>query len=246
MSGNTFRVDNSISHLYKITNKNTGEYYIGKHNGWSQKKSGGGLYWGSGDRLKNQVRKYGKQNFNYEILCYGTPEYIFEVEQKYVTIELIEQDEKCLNLMTGGYGRKEYSKESCLKISKKLTGRKFDLERRNNMSKSKIGNKYALGYKWTEEEKNNLKKSRAKQIIPKEAYEKSSKTMSTLTWMNDGTRSYRVRPEKLQAAKENGYLLGRLISFVDDKYKEQLRNKTKSQWQKVKETGHNGNLIKVN
>jgi hypothetical protein len=64
--------------------------------------------------------------------------------------------------------------------------------------------------------------------------------------MNDGTRSYRIKPDNIQAAKENGYSLGRLISFVDDKYKEQLRNKTKSQWQKVKNSGHDGNLIKVN
>ena len=71
-----------VSHLYKITNKNSGEYYIGKHNGLDQKKSNGQLYWGSGDRIRNQVKKHGADNFTYEILVISTPEYIYELEEK--------------------------------------------------------------------------------------------------------------------------------------------------------------------
>ena len=52
-----------VAHLYKITNKVTGEYYLGKHNGWTQDTKSRGLYWGSGNRIKNQIKKYGKNNF---------------------------------------------------------------------------------------------------------------------------------------------------------------------------------------
>ena len=79
----------SVAHLYKITNKLTDEYYIGKHNGLNQKKSNGYLYWGSGERIRNQVKKYGANNFTYEILVISTPEYIYELEEKMVTLNLI-------------------------------------------------------------------------------------------------------------------------------------------------------------
>jgi hypothetical protein len=90
-----------VSHLYKITNKITGEYYVGKHNGWTQKTNKNQLYWGSGIRIMNLVKKYGKENFTYEIFCHGTPEYVFELEQKYVSVELVEHDKLCLNLTIG-------------------------------------------------------------------------------------------------------------------------------------------------
>ena len=53
-----------VAHLYKITNQLTGQYYIGKHNGWEQNG-----YWGSGHRIRNGIKKHGVANFKYEILC---------------------------------------------------------------------------------------------------------------------------------------------------------------------------------
>ena len=104
-----------IAHLYKITNQKTGDYYIGKHNGWEQNN-----YWGSGHKVKGQIKKYGKENFTYDILCYGSPEYIYELENKLVTIELIESDTKCLNLTVGGDGPTYHKKETKDIIGKKL------------------------------------------------------------------------------------------------------------------------------
>ena len=106
----------TICHLYKITNKITGEYYIGKHNGWTQRDYKNRLYWGSGIKLNNTYKKYGKENFKYEILCYGTTEYIFELERKYVTVDLVENDIKCLNLTVGGEGVGYHTKESREKL----------------------------------------------------------------------------------------------------------------------------------
>lgn len=192
-----------VAHLYKITNKVTGEYYLGKHNGWTQKNYAGRDYWGSGYRIQNQIKKYGTDNFTYQILVIGSVEYIYELEKKYVTTEMVDLDEKCLNLTVGGMGVNYHTKESRQKLSE----------------------------------------ARKKQVID---YTKASKTMSSLVWMNDGVRSYRIRPENIQAAKEKGYVDGRLLSYVDDKYRDTFKRYAKEQWQKVKETGHNGNLIKVN
>jgi hypothetical protein len=251
----------SIAHLYKITNNTTGEYYVGKHNGWTQDTKSRGLYWGSGDRIKKQVKKYGKNNFTYEILCYGTQDYIYELEKKCVTKEVIEEDVLCLNLTIGGDGPTYHKEETIKKISESRKGipawnkgmktaipqkRLSKIEVAQRLSDRSKGNQYALGNKWTEEEKQKLRDARAKQIMLPETYEKSSKTMSTLTWMNDGVRSYRVRPEKLQAAKNKGYVAGRLTTYINDEYKENSKKRASQLWQKVKETGHSGHLIKVN
>jgi hypothetical protein len=103
----------SIAHLYRITNKVTGEYYLGKHNGVDQNG-----YWGSGERIKRQVKKHGTENFAYKILVIGNTDYIFELEKKIVTVDLIESDNKCLNLVGGGYGTSQHTKEHKEKLSK--------------------------------------------------------------------------------------------------------------------------------
>ena len=213
----------SVAHLYKITNKLTDEYYIGKHNGLDQKKSNGQLYWGSGDRIRNQVKKYGANNFTYEILVISTPEYIYELEEKMVTLNLIESDNKCLNLMGGGYGAKHTSEETKKKISLKNSG--------------KIR---------SEEAKEKIKVARAKQVFTKEQRDRANKTISSLIWMNDGEKSYRIRPENIQMSKEKGMVEGRLKDYINTEYRNKFKTYAKEQWQKVKETGHIGHLIKVN
>ncbi len=211
-----------VSHLYKITNKNSGEYYIGKHNGFSQKKSNGQLYWGSGERIKRQVKKYGTNNFTYEILVIGSSEYIYELEEKIVTLELIESDNRCLNLMGGGYGAKYITEDT----------------------KKKIGLKN-LGKIRSEETKELIRKKRAKQVFTKEQREKANKTISTLVWMNDGEKSYRIRPENVNAFEQKGYIKGRLSNYINEDYRNFFKKKTTQQWQKVKATGHTGLLIRI-
>jgi len=213
----------SVAHLYKITNKLTDEYYIGKHNGLDQKKSNGQLYWGSGDRIRNQVKKHGADNFTYEILVISTTEYIYELEEKMVTLNLIESDNKCLNLMGGGYGAKHTSDETKKKISLK------------NLGKIR-----------SEEAKEKIRIARAKQVFTKEQKDKAGKTISSLIWMNDGEKSYRIRPENIQASKEKGMIEGRLKDYINTEYRNKFKTYAKEQWQKVKETGHIGHLIKVN
>jgi len=190
-----------VAHLYKITNTVTGEYYIGKHNGWTQNG-----YWGSGNRIQRLIKKYGIKNFKYNILVISDVDYIFQLEKKYITPEMVDLDEKCLNLTIGGKG---------------------------------------VGY-MSEDIKQKLRESRAKQIMSSEMYKRASKTISTLVWMNDGEKSYRIRPENIQVSKEKGMVEGRVKDYINTEYRNKLKTYAKEQWQKVKETGHIGHLIKVN
>ena len=59
-----------IAHLYKITNNLTNQYYIGKRRGSEQ-----GRYWGSGLRIKRHIKKYGKENFTYDVSGKNNPFY---------------------------------------------------------------------------------------------------------------------------------------------------------------------------
>jgi len=90
-------LDVRLAHLYKITDVMSGKFYIGKHLGETQDG-----YWGSGVRLKNYVKKYGKTNLKYEILLIGQHSYVLEIENKYVTLDFIKANPDCLNLQQGG------------------------------------------------------------------------------------------------------------------------------------------------
>jgi hypothetical protein len=108
-----------------------------------------------------------------------------------------------------------------------------------------MDNKYALGNKWTEESKQKLRDARAKQIIPKESYEKAKLKMAKLVWMNNGIESCRVDNLLVEDKKKNGFVEGRLVAYVTKEYREKIRNTSKVQWQKVKESGHSGNLHSI-
>ena len=76
----------NIAHLYEITNKNTGEYYIGKHRGLTQESRNGNLYWGSGTRIKNQIKKYGVEKLINNELIYAA-----NLKKLITAVELVKQ-----------------------------------------------------------------------------------------------------------------------------------------------------------
>lgn len=142
----------NVAHLYKITNTKSGEYYVGKHRGVTQETRWGNMYWGSGTRIQNQVKKYGTENFKYEILCISNTDYIFELESKYVTKELLQEDKLCLNIVTGG--REPPSKKGNViseETRQKLIGRTpwnkggtFSEETKKKMSESALDRKHSV------------------------------------------------------------------------------------------------------
>jgi hypothetical protein len=177
-----------VAHLYKITNKLNGSYYIGKHNGWHQNN-----YWGSGFRIKSSIEKYGKENFNYEILCYGTPEYILQLEEKYVTIELIESDEKCLNLMAGGLGVGRITEETRKKLSFVTAGK----------------NNGMFGKKHSETTKQKIANAILGKPLKDITKDKLSQITSERIWVNNGVENKRIVLSELEKYKEKGFFRGR-------------------------------------
>jgi len=190
-----------VTHLYKVTNQVTGQYYEGKHNGWKQ-----GLYWGSGIRLKYNQNKYGIENFKYEILCYGPVEYILELEGKYVTEYLIESDKKCLNLIPGGLGIEIFTEELRKKLSDARKGHPMYKDtKRNEKIKQTL-----LGTKLSEERKEKI---RQKAIGRKQSFEQIQNRVNKikkLIWVHNGEKNRRILPELFDEFKQNGFIRGQI------------------------------------
>ena len=134
------------SYVYKILCKITGEFYFG-----SSFKAKRDWYWGSGRRIKEQIAKYGKENFIKEILG----EFDDRVEAHKTENQYIEQfihDDKCLNqILNRHFG--SFSNEARAKKSDSLRGKTFSEEHR-----AKIGAANAIALRG----KHHTEKTRSK------------------------------------------------------------------------------------
>jgi hypothetical protein len=86
--------------LYKTVNLLNGKYYVGIHS-TSNLKDG---YLGSGKRLRRAIRKYGKENFQIEILEFFDSREKLVAKEKELVNEALLQDPMCMNLQPGGGG----------------------------------------------------------------------------------------------------------------------------------------------
>ena len=91
----------------------------------------------------------------------------------------------------------------------------------------------------------NLRQKRMNQVITKESYEKQAKIISSLVWMNDNKRSYRVLPKNVQIKLDDGLSLGRLINYMSDEYKNKRKEIARLQWSALKAIGHKGHLKRI-
>lgn len=86
--------------IYKTTNLINNKFYYGKH---STNDLNDG-YMGSGKLLKNSIKKYGKENFIKEILCFCDSEQdAYELEELVIT-EIEVNNPQCYNIVCGGHG----------------------------------------------------------------------------------------------------------------------------------------------
>jgi hypothetical protein len=218
----------NVAHLYRITNTKTGEYYVGKHRGVTQETRNGNLYWGSGTRIQNQVKKYGIKDFKYEILCISATDYIFELESKYVTKELL-LDEKCLNIVTGGreppckkgFVITEETREKLRARTPWNKGGTFTEETKKKMSEAALGRKHSeetiqkfkartpwnKGMKGSNSHTEEWKKQLSERF-------KGNKFNVGRKHMNDGQKNYFVTEKDIQEKGLFHLVAGRLKAGV--------------------------------
>ena len=98
-------------------------------------------------------------------------------------------------------------------------------------------NHFNYGLVRSEETKERIRQKRALQIMPKECYILRDEKLKGQIWMNDGNRSYRIKPKDIEQAKQKGYVEGRLVTYITKEYKEKLKNKTLQQWNNIRQSG---------
>lgn len=86
--------------IYKITNINTGQIYIGKH----QTKNINDSYMGSGKRIINAISKYGLENFEKKIIHVFDNEEDMNAKEAELVSESFCLREDTYNIVAGGSG----------------------------------------------------------------------------------------------------------------------------------------------
>jgi hypothetical protein len=195
-----------ISHLYRIDNTKNGKYYIGKHNGVEQNG-----YWGSGLKLKHSISKYGVETFKYTVLVISDEDTIFELEKNLVTTQLIENDNRCMNLMCGGFGGGIPSQSTRQKLSEAKINHPMYL----NKHRGEKIRQALLGSKLSEERKDKIRQKAIGRIHSDESKKKRNESISKLIWINNGKSNYRINKELKESYLNQGFLLGR-TSFTKE------------------------------
>ena len=142
---------------YRTVNKVNGNYYYGVRTLVRDNDS----YLGSGIRLKEAVRKYGKESFIREdLIIFNTFKEALEWERVIITEELL-QDPRCYNLKPGGAGGSlPWSEEKKREVVEKGSYKKSNTtkEKISQAQKGKTGS--FLGKSHSEESKEKMSKIR--------------------------------------------------------------------------------------
>ena len=132
-----------IYYIYKITNLRNGKVYIGMH----RTKSLDDGYMGSGKLLKVAIKKYGKENFQKEILeIFDNEEDMILKEKELVTDEFVLSEDN-YNIMPGGkfgslernnltFKSRKHSKDTIEKIRSAAVGRRHSDDSRKKISEN--------------------------------------------------------------------------------------------------------------
>lgn len=107
--------------IYKTINKINGKYYIGMHK-TDYLEDG---YLGSGKYFRRALKKYGKENFEREILEYcNSDEEMYLAEARYITEDVV-NDKSSYNLKLGGDGGWDYANSHRLGNDPKIASARF-------------------------------------------------------------------------------------------------------------------------
>ena len=180
--------------IYKATNIVTGDRYIGKDVNWPNRK--GAHLWlarrGQGFYFHNSIRKYGEDNFIWEILeVVDCKDLLAEREIQWIADETPEY-----NLTIGGEGRHApHSQSTKNKISVALRG-----------NTNGVGNKNALGYKHTPEALERISKANKGKVLSSNHRQKISHARKNNKNFNGGIHSW-SKEQLAENAKRVGSML---------------------------------------
>ena len=187
-----------FNYVYLITNLINNKQYVGDH---ATNKLNDG-YLGSGMYFHKALMKYGKENFNKQILKeYDTKEEAFNAQEKYIKeYNTLSPNGYNISPKGGHKGMGSISKETKIKLGKIWKGRKHSEETKNKISQKLKGRTYseetrknmsngAFGKKLSEETKHKMSISHIGKLKGKKLSEETKHKMSE-------SRKGRISPNK--------------------------------------------------
>ena len=167
---------NVVGYVYKITNKLTGKIYIGKR----QRCIFDQNYWGSGTYITRAIKKYGKENFDREVIEWCSSIDLL-VEREIYWIDKLDSRNPDIgyNLAKGGIGSSgsTWSEESREKLRKYRGpasphwGKHLSEEHKQHLSEAHKGKKLS------EEHKQKISESNKGKTFSEETREKISQKL---------------------------------------------------------------------
>lgn len=126
-----------LHYVYKTTNLLNGKYYIGKH---SQPMGKIDKYYGSGSIIRDAIKKYKKNSFKKEIICFCNSSCdAYDTERQLVNEDVV-NDPSSYNILIGGTSPMEtHTPETRDRIRKGIKGIKHSPETRKRMSDAQKG-----------------------------------------------------------------------------------------------------------
>jgi group I intron endonuclease len=191
-----------INTVYLLRNKINNKIYIGQTwNSFKDRYENGHGYRGN-EHLYSAIKKYGKDNFVYEVLTFcGTQETAdyWEIEfiKKYNSIDRVVG----YNLRDGGNSGGKLSKETRIKLSIINTGKILSEDTKKKIGVSQIGNKHSLGIKMSD--KNKAAMSAIHKGKPKSETQKQKMREAAIGRVHSEDTKKKMRKPKSDEAKVN-------------------------------------------
>ena len=210
-------------YLYKTTNLLNDKYYVGMHTTYNINDG----YLGSGKRLKYSLKKYGIENFKFEIIeFFNNKEELIKAETLLINEELL-NDEFCMNLRIGGIGgfynysptkeqmEKSKNTQNILRENdKEWVDRKFD-----RMSKS-LKKVYEDGrrekfyfFDWSGRKHSDETKSKISEKLKVISKGEGNSQYGTC-WITKEGENKKIKKSELDNFLSNGWIKGRIINKV--------------------------------
>lgn len=158
-----------------------------------------------------------------------TPEWKAKISKTLTGTKLPESVKRKISLANMG---KKISEKSRLALAIRNKGNKFNLGKKASLETRKKLSIINTGKKHTEKTKVKIKYARQFQICSDEQRKKYSEIYSNSIWINKDNKSKRIQKELKQDYLNKGYKLGRDMSYMTNKTRNLLSQRTKAYWER--------------
>lgn len=180
--------------IYRVTNVESGKFYIGKHQTLDPQDQ----YLGSGRAIRAAIKKYGRTSFIKEVLFdFDTEEEMNAKERDLITEDLV-IDSACYNMSVGGEGGPHFKNRSHSEATREILRKKRREYRASEETREKLRNRRHTdetkkkiaelrnGVAHSSETKNKISKSMTGRTVSEETKRKISETMKNRRTVDAG------------------------------------------------------------